>query len=71
MQRHDLILHVSAQCGMSVTQARKAVDCMTDAISGQLLAKQVVIIRKFGMFSLRNGNKVHFKPYFKTQDSGK
>ncbi|MHC1788549.1 HU family DNA-binding protein [Solidesulfovibrio sp.] len=65
MQRRDLIRHVSAQCNLSMADARRVVDCMADAIAGQLLAGRVVTIRKFGMFSPRKDDKVHFKPYFR------
>ena len=69
MQRKDLIFHVSTQCHLSMADARRVVDCMTDAIAGQLLAKRIVTIRKFGIFTPSANDKVKFKPAFRGNDN--
>ena len=69
MQRKDIIRHVSAQCHLSMADARRVVDCMTDAIAGQLLANSIVTIRKFGVFTPTANDRVKFKPAFRENDN--
>lgn len=69
MQRRDLIAHVSSQCALTMAQARVVVDCMADAILGQLLAGRTVTIRGLGGFHPRKNDKVNFKPAKLRQDS--
>lgn len=69
MKRRDLIFHVSAQCHLSMAEARRVVDCMAEAILGQLLAGQTVTIRGLGGFHPRKGGAVNFLPAKRRQDS--